>query len=94
MVNESRVLFKSGEQRKFLDLVIKNLDCVSLRGLLQFGFNVSYASLKNYYVERRLLSKSLFESMCYLAKIGVSRLEIKDMDGNWGQINGGRISRR
>jgi hypothetical protein len=84
---EDRILFSKGKQRKFLDLAIKKLNCVSLRGLLQYGFNVSYSSLKNYYTERRLISRSLFESMCYLARI---KRKIKIIKGNWGQVKGGK----
>ena len=80
-------MFKKGKQREFLDLTIKKLNCVSLRGLLQFGFKISYSSLKNYYIGRRLLPKSLFDSLCYLARINK---KAKIINGNWGQVKGGR----
>ena len=51
--NEQRVLFYNLEQRKFLDLVVEKLNCISVRGILQFGFDIPYSTLKNYYVERR-----------------------------------------
>lgn len=87
---EDRVLFKKHEQRKFLNLVIKKLDCISLRGILQFGFDIPYSSLKNYYIERRLLPKSFFLDLCYLAKIDSESLDVEYVKGNWGQIKGGR----
>lgn len=87
---EYRVLFRKNEQRKFLNLVIKKLNCISLRGILQFGFKISYSSLKNYYVERRLIPKSFFLDLCYLAKINPELLNIKYIKGNWGQVKGGR----
>jgi len=85
-----RVLFEKNKQREFLKLIIDKLNCVSLRGILQFGFEIPYSTLKNYYVERRLLPKSLFEDLCYLAKISPDELGAKYLKGNWGQIKGGR----
>ncbi len=90
MLKEQRMKFRKGEQRRFLDLVIQRLNCVSLRGILQFGFRVKYSSLKSYYIERRLLSKSFFEDLCYLAKIDTHKIRVKVIDGNWGQVKGGK----
>ena len=64
-----RVKFYKGKQREFLDLVVKRLNCVSLRGILQFGLDVSYDCLKNYYTERRLMDKELFDDLCHISKI-------------------------
>lgn len=89
-LKESRVLFSRGEQRKFLNLVVTKLNCISLRGILQFGFDIPYSTLKNYYIERRLLPVSFFENLCHLAKIDASHLKIKYVNGNWGQIKGGK----
>ena len=89
-----RVKFRKGEQRKFLDLIINKLNCVSLRGILQFGFEIKYASLKNYYTERRLMPRNLFESLCRIAKINTSDFKINYLDENWGQVKGGRIGRK
>lgn len=89
-----RVLFKKGEQRKFLDLAVNRLNCVSLRGLLQFGFNVSYSSLKNYYSERRLMKSDFFENLCYLSKISRNSLKVRYLSDNWGKIKGGKKSKR
>lgn len=91
---EQRIMFKKGKQRKFLDLAISRLKCVSLRGILQFGFNIPYSSLKNYYVERRLLPNSFFMDICRIAKIDIDKLNIKRINGNWGQVKGGEKSRR
>ena len=91
---EDRVLFKKNEQRKFLKLVIEKLNCISLRGILQFGFDIPYSSLKNYYVERRLIPKSFFFDLCYLAEINPISLGVKYVKGNWGQIKGGRVKRK
>lgn len=90
MQKEQRVLFRKGKQREFLEVVIKKLNCVSIRGILQFGFDINYNSLKNYYSERRLIPKNLFIDMCHLAKIDINKLNIRYIDGNWGQIKGGK----
>ena len=89
-MKEQRVLFRKGEQRKFLELVVSRLNCISIRGILQFGFDVNYNSLKNYYCERRLIPKDLFVDLCHLSKIGVDKLKIRYINGNWGQVKGGK----
>jgi len=91
---EQRVLFNKGRQRAFLDLVVKKLNCVSVRGILQFGFDISYDCLKNYYCERRLIPIGFFESLCYVARIDKRKLKFKTVDENWGQVKGGRIGKR
>ncbi len=93
MIREQRVLFKLGKEREFLNLAASRLNCVSLRGILQFGFNVNYNSLKNYYNERRLLPAGFFHDLCHLAKIDIKKLNIKYVNGNWGQVKGGKIGR-
>lgn len=91
---EERINFKKGKQREFLDLIVRRLNCVSVRGILQFGFDVSYDSLKNYYLERRLLPKSFFDGLCHVAKIDMEKLKFKVVNGNWGQRLGGSRSKR
>jgi hypothetical protein len=93
-LKEERVLFKQGEQRKFFDLVVKRLNCLSVRGILQFGFDISYSTLKNYYTERRLISRGFFESLCHIAKIDILTLDFGFINGNWGQVKGGKIGKR
>jgi hypothetical protein len=87
-------LFEKGKQREFLNLVVGRLNCISLRGILQFGFDVSYNSLKNYYVERRLMPQGFFESLCHIAKIDKEKLNFRYFSSNWGQIKGGKVSKR
>ena len=87
---ERRVLFKKGEQRKFLELVVKKLNTVSVRSLLQFGFDVNYSSLKNYYTERRLIPENLFTRLCNISNINTRKFKIKYINNNWGQIKGGK----
>jgi hypothetical protein len=94
MQKEDRVLFKKGEQRKFLNLAVERLNCVSVRGILQFGFNIKYNSLKNYYTERRLLPKTFFENLCHIAKIDSNSLNVKYINGNWGKVKGGKAEKK
>ena len=90
---EQRILFKKGKQREFLELVARRLNCVSIRGILQFGFNIPYSTLKNYYIERRLMPLGFFNDLCHIAKINIKELKIKYVDGNWGQVRGGKIGK-
>ena len=89
-----RVKFKSREQRKFLNLVVNRLNCVSVRGILQFGFDIPHASLKNYYTERRLLPKSFFDDLCHISKLNPKDFKVKYLQDNWGRVKGGKKSKR
>jgi hypothetical protein len=88
-----RIRFKKGEQRKFLDLAVEKLNAPSVRGILQFGFDVPYSTLKNYYNESRLMPRDFFEDICEVALIGKSTFEVEEVDENWGKVKGGKISR-
>ena len=89
-----RIRFNIGKQRGFLDLVIEKLNVSSLRGILQFGFNVPYSTLKNYYNESRLLPEDLFDDLCEVARIDKLELSFEFVDGNWGRVKGGRVRKR
>ena len=89
-----RVKFHKEDQRMFLDLVVGNLNCISVRGILQFGFDVSYDSLKSYYSERRLLPKDFFDDLCHIAKINKNKLDFEYLDDNWGRVKGGKRGKR
>ena len=89
-----RVKFAKGEQRKFLDLVISRTNSPSLRGLLQFGLKIPYSTLKNYYVEERLLSEELFLDLCSLARLDKNSFGVTSLEDNWGKVKGGRKSKR
>jgi len=81
-------------QRKFLKKVIENLNCLSLRGLLQHRFDIPYSTLKNYYTEKRMLPKTFFNDLCYISGISPTSLDISYLNHNWGQIKGGKKSKR
>jgi len=85
-----RVKFHKGEQRKFLDLVVRKLNCVSIRGILQFGFSISYDSLKNYYSERRSLPEDFFNDLCHISKLNPKDFNVNYLNDNWGRIKGGK----
>ncbi len=89
-----RIKFESGEQRSFLKKVLFNSNCPSLRAFLQFGFDVPYSTLKNYYSEKRLLPEKLFYDLCAFSKINPSELNVLFVDEHWGQIKGGKVSKR
>ena len=84
-----RIRFRKGEQRVFLDMVILKLRAVSLRGLLQFGFDVKYSTLKNYYGEVRLMPKGLVEDFCEVSGVSFDGLDTEEIGENWGQRLGG-----
>jgi len=88
-----RIRFNRGEQRKFLNLVVEKLNAPSFRGILQFGFNVSYSALKNYCNESRLLSEDFFDDLCEVARIDKSDLSFEYVGGNWGQVKGGKVGK-
>ena len=89
-----RVKFRKGKQRMFLKQVLINLNCPSLRAFMQFGLDVPYSTLKNYYSEQRLLPYELFKDICFLAKINMEKLKVILLEKNWGQVRGGRKSKR
>ena len=87
-----RIRFKKGKQKDFIDEVIKKVDSPSLRGLLQFGFNIPYSTLKNYHNESRLLPKSLFLDFCKISQIDPKAFQYEEIEENWGKIKGGKTS--
>ena len=89
-----RIKFRRGGQRKFLDLVVVRLRSPSVRGILQFGFDVPYSTLKNYYNESRLLPGDLFDDLCEVARIDRSKLRFEEVGENWGKVKGGKLGKR
>jgi hypothetical protein len=87
----NRIIFPKGKQKAFIDQVKTNLDSPSLRSLLQYGFKTNYSSLKNYYTERRLLPKDLFNDFCHLSKINPNEIQHQIKKSTWGQQKGGKI---
>jgi len=90
----NRIQFKKNEQKEFMDKCIENLNLTSIRGLLQLGLTTTYNNLKNYYTQRRTLPEYLFQDLTYLAKINPTKLDVQIIGPNWGQIKGGKKSKR
>ena len=80
-----------GGQREFLDEVISKLNVSSLRGLLQFGFDVPYSTLKNYYAGARLMPRGLVQDFCGIAGVDFDGLDIEEVGENWGKVLGGKV---
>ena len=87
-----RVKFKKGKQREFLANVISESGAPSLRSLNQFGFDIPYSTLKNYFNESRHLPEDFFNDLCYLSKAKKDNLDILYLDSNFGQSIGGKKS--
>jgi hypothetical protein len=85
-----RILFRKGEQRKFIGNVLEIIGCPSLRRLKERGIDVNYQTMKAYYNETRTLPEQLFLDLCKLAGINHSSLGIRRIDEHWGQIIGGK----
>lgn len=89
-----RIKFAKGKQRKFLLEVLEKINCPSLRELRKRGFDVSYSSLKNYFSERRNLPGDFFMDLIEISKIDEKNINFEILDENFGQILGGRNSKR
>ena len=89
-----RIIFEKGKQRKFIDLVMLELGCPSLRELINRGIAVDYSSLKNYHTERRCLPENLFKDLCKISGINGDEIIFRKLGDFWGQSKGGRKSRK
>jgi hypothetical protein len=85
---------RKGMQRKFLNRVLFIIGCPSLRSIRERGFDFNYSTLKNYFNEDRLLPEDFFRDLCFIGKIDINKLRFQVLDGNWGQIKGGKSSKR
>jgi len=86
-----RVKFKKGEQRKFLKKVLGESNCPSLRAFLQFGFDIPYSTLKNYYNESRLMDRNFFLKLCEFINVDFEKVGVEYIGDNWGQVKGGLV---
>ena len=88
-----RVRFHKGFQRKFIQEILGRVNCPSLRELGR-RLTINYSTLKNYFNEDRCLPESLFNDLCYISKINKENFNVGYLDENWGQVKGGRKSRK
>ena len=86
----ARIKFRSGQQRRFFDLVISNSNSPSLRGLIQFGLKINYETLKSYYNENRTLPEDLFGDLLILGRLDKKSLKFSYLKEHWGQVKGGK----
>ena len=84
-----RIKFAKGLQRKFLEEVLIRTACPSLMELSR-RVNVNYQTLKNYYIERRLLPRELFELFCKTSNLEENGFSFEELPDNFGQIKGGK----
>ena len=89
-----RVRFRKGMQRRFLKKILFEIGCSSLRELRNRGIDIPYSTLKNYYSEKRFLPEIFFRDLCLLAKMNKKSVNLERIDSNWGQIIGGKKSKR
>lgn len=74
--------------------VLENTSCSSLKTFEQFGFGVPYSTMKNYFSEKRLLPKDLFDNFCHIAKLNPQDFKTKFIEDTWGQVKGGKKIKR
>lgn len=89
-----RIIFKKGKQKEFIDKVLEVTGSPSLRELINRGIDVKYPSLKNYSSERRFLPSQLFEELLNVSKLDKNSFSFELMDENFGQVLGGKRSKR
>lgn len=84
-----RILFKKGEQKKFLKKVCVKLE-MNLKKI-SLDFEIPYEALKKYYSERRTLPINVANILSDKSKIDWKRFQvIKYLDDSWGQSKGGK----
>lgn len=89
-----RIRFFKGNQREFFKKILEKTNCPSLRELINRGIDFNYSTLKNYFSEERLMSEELFNELIIFSGLNEKDFEFELIEENWGQIKGGKISRR
>jgi hypothetical protein len=90
----SRIKFKKGKQREFIEKVLEKINCPSLRELINRGIDVNYSTLKNYFNEDRLIPEILFNELIEISGFNKKDFYFEIIEENWGQISGGKKSKR
>lgn len=88
-----RIKFGLGKQKEFLKEVLITLDCPTLKELSD-RFDLNYSTMKNYFSEKRLLPEEVFSDLCFVSKLNKERFSFQILKGNFGQIFGGKKSRK
>lgn len=89
-----RIKFSKGKQREFFKKILENINCPSLRELINRGIDVNYSTLKNYYSEERLIPEYLFNELIEISSLNRDNFNFELIEENWGKIKGGKISRK
>jgi len=89
-----RIKFDNGKQREFLKKILEKTNCPSLRELISRGIDINYSTLKNYFSEERLISEDLFKELIIFSGLSEKDFDFEIIEENWGQIKGGKISKR
>lgn len=89
-----RIKLLNRTQKSFLDECIFLLKSPSLINLLDYGISTTYSSLKNYYSNRRLMPKDLFEELIHITKIDKEIIKYEELNESWGKSKGGKTSKR
>ncbi len=90
-----RIKFNSkGKQREFIKLVLEKINCPSLRELINRGVDVNYSTLKNYFTESRLIPEEFFNELIELSGLNKEDFEFSIVSDNWGQVVGGKKSKK
>lgn len=85
-----RVRFSKETQRMFLKKVMELVGAPTMKELAS-RFGIKYSAMKNYFVDRRLLSQEIFLNM---SKVTGVKIDFNLVPETWGQIKGGKKSRR
>jgi len=84
-----RIKFKKTFQRKFLNEVLIKIDCPTIKELSN-RISVNYSTLKNYFIEDKLLSEEILNRLCEISGVEKNKLKFEILDDNWGKIKGGK----
>jgi hypothetical protein len=66
----------------------------SLKELIRRGFDLNYQTLKSYYSESRTLPEEFFNQLCEFADLDKSKFNFEIVEDNFGNVLGGKKSRR
>ena len=90
ILNNSRVVFKKNQQKKFIDEVCKKLD-LNLKQISQ-KFQISYSAIKKYRREELLIPFHVLKKLCTVSHIDINKMDFVELrKPNWGQVKGGKI---
>lgn len=88
-----RIKFKKGLQRKFFEKILEETGSPSLMELSR-RLEINYSTLKNYFIEERLISEELLGVLLKFADLDKSSFDFEILQDNWGRVKGGRIGKR